>query len=99
MQKFQKLILRFVSEVIKYFLRELNGSVCYKYIKEELNQTISLETVEKIYNEIRDVIAKYYNVVYQSEVLGPRDAHKNYSVDESFLSQKIQDNKYGSWVS
>ena len=53
--KFPKLTLRIVSEVIKCFLRELNGSVCYKYIKEELNQSISLETVEKIYNEILEM--------------------------------------------
>ena len=75
-----------VSEVIKCFLRELNGTACYKYIKDELKLTKSFETVEKIYYEIRDVIVKYYNVVYQSEILGPKDSHKNYSADESLLS-------------
>ena len=57
-----------VSEVIKCFLKELNATTFYKYIKEELNQTISFETISKIYHEIRDIIDKYYNVVYQSEI-------------------------------
>ena len=45
--KFPKLTLRMVLEVIKCFLRELNGTACYKYIKDELKLTISFETVEK----------------------------------------------------
>lgn len=76
-KKFSKLNLRMISKVIKCFLRELNDTAWYKYIKDELKLTISFETVEKIYNEIWDVIVKYYNVVYQSEIIGPKDSHKN----------------------
>ena len=47
--KFLKLNIRIVSKFIKCFLREYNGTSCYKNIKEELNQTISFATIEKIY--------------------------------------------------
>ena len=50
------------SEIIKSFFKELNSISCYNYIKEELHLIISLDTIQKIYSEIRDVIAKYFNI-------------------------------------
>ena len=59
------------------FFKELNSISCYNYIKDELHLEISLETIQRIYSEIPNVIEKYYNIVYQSEILGIQDANKN----------------------
>jgi len=36
--------------------------------------------------EIRNIIAKYYYIEYQSEILGPKDFNNKYSVDERLIS-------------
>ena len=82
---FPKIKLRVISEIIKSFLNENNAQTCFNNLKKELNQSISLETINNIYGEIRNVIGKYYNILYQSEILGEKDAHRNFSVDESLF--------------
>ena len=55
-------------------------------MKNEYNETISLETIKFIYTEIWSVFSKYYNIVYQSEILGDKNANKKFSVDESLFT-------------
>ena len=55
---------------------------------------ISLDAVQRIYLVIRNVIAKYYNLVYKIEILGPKDSNNKYSVDESHISH----NKNGEQI-
>ena len=84
--------MRIVSEIIKSFLNEMNAQNCYNKMINEYNVSISLESIESIqliYTEIRRFFSKYYNIVYQSELLGYKNASKNFSVDESlFISDK-----------
>ena len=75
-----------VSEIIKSFCKELNCFPCYNYnyIKDELHLHISIDAVQRIYFEIRNVIAKYYNIVHQSKILGPIIVFANF-----YLFEKI----------
>ena len=62
-----------VSEIIKIFLKELNTKKCYDLIKNELNGSITIGTIEKVYTQIRTVFREYYELVYQSQVLGEKN--------------------------
>ena len=77
-------------------MKELNAKKCYDLIKNELNESISIETIEKVYTAIRTVFRKFYAIVYQSEVLGERNSHKYFSVDESHFC--TDENKNKIWV-
>ena len=70
---FPKLKLRLVSEIIKSFINGINANHCYETLKKENNISVSLQMVLNIYNEIRKVIKNYYNILYQSELLGQKD--------------------------
>ena len=83
---FPKIKLRLISEIIKSFLNELNAKDCYDKLKNDYNQSISLISVQKIYTEIRKVFLKYYNNLYQSEILGQKDHNGKFSIDESLFS-------------
>ncbi len=74
-----------ISEIIKSFMKELNSKKCYDLFKKELIESITIEIIEKVYTTIRTVFRKYYSLVYQSEVFGETNAHKYFSVDESFF--------------
>ena len=69
---FPKLKLRMLSEIIKIFCSEENAYKCYDKIKNDYNHSISILSVQNVYNEIRNVFTKYYNIVYQSELLGKK---------------------------
>ena len=83
---FPKIKFWLISEIIKSFLNELNAKDCYNKLKNDYNQSISLISVQKIYTEIRKVFLKYYNILYQSEILGEKDYNGKYSIDESLFS-------------
>ena len=86
---FLKLKLRLVSEIIKSFINWNSAIRCYDTLKKENNISVSLQTVLNIYNEIRKVIKNYYNILYQSEILGEEDKNRVFSIDESlFLTDK-----------
>ena len=61
-----------ISEIIKSFMRELNGKKCNDLIKNELNESITIRTIEKVYK---------------------RNAHKNFSFDESLFCTDKEQNK------
>ena len=83
---YPKIKLWIISEIIKSFFKEINCSTCYKYLKEELYLNISIDSVQRVYYDIRNVIAKYFNILYQSELLGPKDSHQTFSSDENLFS-------------
>lgn len=93
---FPKIKLRLVSQIIKSSFEEMNCTACYKYLTKDLLINISLDAITRIYSEIRTVITKYYNILYQSEILGMKDCHKQFSEDESLLSHT--DNGDKIWV-
>ena len=64
----------------------MNCTACYKYLTKDLHINISLDAITRINTEIPTVIMKYYNILYQSEILGMKECHKQFSVDESLFS-------------
>ena len=90
---FPKIKLRLVSEIIKSFFEEMNCTECYKYLTKDLLINISLDVITRIYSEIRTVLTKYYNILYQSEILGMKDCH---FCSESLFSHT--DNEDKIWV-
>jgi len=85
-----------ISEIIKSFMKELNAKKCHDLIKKELNESITIGTIEKLYTAIRTVFKKYYSLVYQSEIFGETNSHKYFSVDESLFC--TDENKKQIWV-
>ena len=65
---------------------------CYYIITKDLWQSISLETINNIYGEIRNI----FNIVYQQRPLGEKDSNKNFSEDESIFY--LDENKNQAWV-
>ena len=80
---FLKIKLHLILEIIKFFLNELNAKECYDRLKKDYNQSISLISVQEIYTEIRMFFLKYYNILYQSEILREKDG--KFSIDESLF--------------
>ena len=67
------------------FLNELNSKECYERLKKDFNQSISLISVQEIYTVIRRVFLKYYNILYQSEILGEKDHNRKFLIDENLF--------------
>ena len=93
---FPKMKLYVISEIIKKFLEGVNASKCYDYLKNEINASISLVTIKNVYTEIRKVISKYYNILYQSEPLGEKDKQRVFAIDESLFVTDGNNNQI--WV-
>ena len=84
---FPKLTLRTVCEVIKAFLcYEYNANKAYTYITQNKKETISLETIRKIYNKLRKIIYDYYPIDYESSYIGFTNMRENVSISESLFT-------------
>ena len=76
-----------IAEIMKCFLcLDLNTKQCYEYIIKNLNYFVSERIVRNVFTEISKIITKYMKILYQSERLGYKDQHKNFSVDESLIN-------------
>ena len=53
-------------------------------------------TIKNVYTEIRKVISKYYNILYQSESLGEKDKQRVFAIDESLFVTDGNNNQI--WV-
>ena len=93
---FPKMELRLVSEIIKAFIQGINASKCYEILKYEKNVSVSLVAVKNVFSGIRNVISKYFNIQYQSELLGDIDQQKIFSIDESMFVTDANNNQI--WV-
>lgn len=52
--------------------------------------------IQNIYTTIRNIITKYYNLVYQSKILGEQDKNLVFSIDESLFVTDENNNQI--WV-
>ena len=85
--KFSHQNIMLIAEIMKCFLcLDLNAKRCLEYIIKNLNYFVSERTVRNVYTEMRKIITKYLKILYQSERLGYKDLHKNFSVDESLIN-------------
>ena len=64
----------------------LDAKKTYELITNTLKENININTIREIFKEIRRVIVEYYFILYQSEILGERDAHDYFSIDESLFT-------------
>ncbi len=65
-EKYPQIKLRLLSEIIKIFLcYNLNAFAIQKYIFENYNININVNTIRNIPNDIRAVIYRYYYIDYQ----------------------------------
>ena len=58
---------------------------CSRYTKKILgnyNINLNLKTIRNILNDILSVIYRYYYIEYQSTILGEKNVHANFSVEE-----------------
>ena len=85
--------LKLVSEIVKSFIEGLNVSKCHDKLKNEINAEVSLVAVKNVYSAIRNVIFKYYNILYQSELLGEKDKHLVFSVDKIMFVADANNNQ------
>lgn len=53
---------------------KLNVSKTIEYMKNSKNVNISKKVVNQVFNEIRNILHKYYIIQYQTEPLGEKDA-------------------------
>ena len=90
---FPKMKLRLISEIIKCFIEGLNASKCYDKLKNLINAEVSSVGVKNVYSAIRNIITKYYNILYQSELLGDKDKNGVYSIDESLFVTDANNNQ------
>ena len=65
-----------------FILFDFNAQKAYKYFIEELNIDVSKNIISKVYKEMTQIISKYLNIEYQSNLLGELNLCKYYSVDE-----------------
>ena len=87
---FPKIQLKTLSEIIKCFIcYEMNANATFKYISSNFSISINIATIRNIFQEIRNVIFKYYYIVYQSELLGYANENNNFSVDESHFTSSL----------
>ena len=81
--------LSLIMEIIKCFISlEYNSQKAYKYILEEKKMFCSKNTIDRVYNEIREVIYKYLKVAYLSEEFGSLNKNEFFSIDESLFCHK-----------
>ena len=63
--KFSYKSLQVISEIIKCFIcKEINAEKAYLYIKEEKQISITKDLILRVYKEIRDVIYRYFRILY-----------------------------------
>ena len=75
-----------ISEILNCFLvRELNAEKTVNFLKHEFKVDINIQTIYGIFKEIREVIYQYMDKKYQTEILGLKDEHEIYSMDESLI--------------
>lgn len=86
-EKFSKITLKICLEVIRAMLvLNLNAKKAYELITNTLKENININTLRAIYKEIRNIICRYYFILYQSESLGEFNAHEYFSIDESLFT-------------
>lgn len=87
--KFSYNSMKVISELIKCFIvKQINAESAWKYLKDEKQIQITKALVLRVYKEIRDVIYRYYRIVYASESLEELNHIDYYSVDESLLGHR-----------
>ena len=85
--KFSYISLQVISEIIKCFIcKEINAEKVYLYLKEEKQISITKDLILRVYKEIRDVIYRYFRILYGSESLGNHIDY--YSIDESLFDRR-----------
>lgn len=85
--KFSHHNIMLIAEIMKCFLcLDLNAKRCYDYIIKNLNYFVSEKIVRNVYTEMLKIITKFMKILYQSEKLGYKDQHKNFSVDETLIN-------------
>ena len=57
----------------------LNAKKAYELITNTLKENININTLREIHKEIRNVISRYYFILFQSESLGELNAHEYFS--------------------
>ena len=84
---FSKISLNSIYEVIKCFIcYNFNKKQAHTYLINEKNIIISENAIKEIYQKIREIIYRYYYILYQSEYLGERDSSDYYAIDESLFT-------------
>lgn len=67
----------------------MNAKIAHKYLKENNNVTISIQTLTKVYKELRKIIYKYMKILYKSEPISVKNKNEFFSMDESLINQKM----------
>lgn len=91
---YPQLELKTVSEIIKCFLAlEMNAVAIQNYLNTTYQKNINISAISKILQDIRDILYHYYNIEYQSNLLGEKNAHGTFSVDEALFTHKTNGEK------
>ena len=66
----------------------MNAKIAHKYLKENNNVTISIQTLTKVYKELRKIIYKYMKILYKSEPISVKNKNEFFSMDENLINHK-----------
>ena len=81
--KFSSQKIKTICEIIKCFLcNEFNAKKTFDYIVNNYNVSISKNVIYNVFNEIRNVLIKFINIEYASNLLGEEGEQKYFAVDE-----------------
>jgi hypothetical protein len=84
--KFPNQRLDIISEILKCFLcLEKNVNETVEYIKEYKKIKVTKRTFSLAFKESRDIIYRYLELTYQTELLGDLSQGGYFSVDESLF--------------
>lgn len=86
---FPKQKLRVIYEITNCFINlEFNCEKAKKYLKNEKHLKVSKRIIYNTYKEIRRVIYKYLNIIYQTENIGENNRSEYFSVEEILFAHK-----------
>lgn len=75
-----------IAKIFTCFIsKEYNVSQTVKYITTEKHYILSSNVVSKIFKKLRNIIYKYLEVVYKTELLGEENENSFFSVYESLF--------------
>ena len=79
--------LQEVYEILLCFIcYDFNAEKAQKYLEDTKNIKISKNTLLSIYQEFRDVIHLYMNIVYETELISEQNKREYFSADESIIN-------------
>ena len=90
LEKYTKMPIWQVFEIIKCFIcYEFKATKTREYMQSEKNVNIINIVILKIFNNIRNLIYCYLQLVYQTEEFATYNKWKYYSLDESLFVHDI----------